>query len=615
MPGFAESSALFRAVLDLPPELRALQGHVDPVFLRYAAARAEALGIGADAVVARSGVIHPDAMLQAYAADLGTGIDLLEETAPEPVEVEEILAGGFLRPGSIGGKDHPVIALGQHTRQLYALLSQQPALAERIKLTSPERLRAFAARASADRRAHAAAFGLLERYPALSAEGAHRALSRSTLLAPLAACAFALYFFPRLTLFAIEALLAGIFIAWAMLRLFACFSGRRSGNATAIRDDALPVYTILVPLHREARVAGDLVRSLSALHYPREKLDVKLILETDDAETIAAVQAIQLDPCFEIVFAPPVGPRTKPKALRAALPFARGEFLVIYDAEDRPHPDQLRMACEKFAAGPPELACVQAKLAVDNIHPGFLTAHFRAEYSGLFEVLLPALARLRLPLPLGGTSNHFRTRVLREVGAWDPHNVTEDADLGIRLARFGHRTDVVNSTTWEEAPARLGAWLPQRTRWMKGFLQTYVVHMRAPGRLLKELGPRGFLAFQLLIGAPVLAALVHPVFVAWLMIDAAFGPLLAPADSVSQWLQKGLVFVTLFSGYLASALLAFTGMRRCGAYASALVLLTIPVYWLFLAAAAWRALWKFIVAPHQWEKTAHGIARRRELIR
>lgn len=591
--------------------MRALRNHVEPVFLRWAASRAETLGIAADAIVRRSGVLHPDSMLGAYAAHLGTGIDLLEDHSEITQSTEEILSSGVLPERAQDGKTLPTVAIsGGNAKVLCERIGKNPALAGRIRITSPERLVAFLKRSNAANLANDAAFGLIERQPSLSA-GTSRFRQYWLVPACIAgAAALAIYAAPKLSLLAIETTLAAIFLAWAALRAFACFTPEDVPTRREIPERELPVYTILIPLYREAGIVPELVNALSALNYPREKLDIKLILEPDDTETARAIGAINLDPCFEVVVAPETGPRTKPKALRAALPFARGEFLVIYDAEDRPHPDQLRDAYARFLEGSEKLACVQARLAIDNAYPSFLTAHFRAEYSGLFDVLLPAIARLQLPVPLGGTSNHFRTGILRAVGGWDPHNVTEDADLGIRLARFGYTTDVVDSTTWEEAPSRLGAWLPQRTRWMKGWLQTYLVHMRDPLLLLRQLGWRGFFAFQLLIGGSVLAALVHPLFFAWLLLDSTFGSLLSPAASPLEWSQKGLAFATLASGYIASAVLAFVGMRRRGAITSTWVLLTIPVYWLLLSAAAWRAVWKLIRAPYQWEKTAHGAVRR-----
>jgi cellulose synthase/poly-beta-1,6-N-acetylglucosamine synthase-like glycosyltransferase len=233
----------------------------------------------------------------------------------------------------------------------------------------------------------------------------------------------------------------------------------------------LPVYTLVIALYREAAVAKRLIEALQKLTYPREKLDVKLVLEPDDHETQSALAEMKLHAPFEIIIAPNVGPRTKPKALNAALPYARGSYIAVYDAEDCPEPDQLRLALEAFAADDARLACVQARLTIDNTSDSWLTRLFTAEYAGLFDVFLPGLAAWRLPLPLGGSSNHFRTAVLRKIGAWDPYNLTEDADLGMRLARLGYRTAVIQSTTYEEAPAHLRSWLHQRTRWFKGWVR------------------------------------------------------------------------------------------------------------------------------------------------
>jgi len=609
--GFAEQSALFREILDLPVELRALRGSLDAVFLRFAATRAETLGISADLVVRRSGVMESDAMLSAYAADLGVEIDELEDTGTGELDAVLIFSTGVLPAGNRHGKTLPtIVAEGENIKRLYNHLEKYPAHRQRFKITSAESLRRFVQRASAEKLAEDAAFGLHQSRAEYSASTGRFNKYILGFLALIAITALSYYFAFKFVFFAIEAALALTFLTWAALRIYACLIPERPTIRKAHSWRDLPVYSVLIPLHREAAVVPDLVAAISALNYPREKLDVKIILEPDDFETIAAVNAINLDPCFEIIVAPGCGPRTKPKALRAALPFVRGEFVVVYDAEDRPHPDQLRDAYSRFLEGDEHLACVQAKLAIDNKRDNFLTAHFRAEYSGLFDVLLPALVRLRLPVPLGGTSNHFRTYPLRDVGGWDPHNVTEDADLGIRLARFGYTTDAVDSTTWEEAPAKPAAWLMQRTRWMKGWIQTYVVHMRDPLLLFEQLGLRGFLAFQLLIGGTVLAALVHPIFAVWLLKDAAFGDLFSQSASSIDVVQRSLIILTLAGGYLASALLALAGLWRRGQFSSAWIVITIPVYWLLLSAAAWRAVWKLLSAPYHWEKTEHGIAAR-----
>ena len=253
----------------------------------------------------------------------------------------------------------------------------------------------------------------------------------------------------------------------------------------------------------------------------RRSFEIKLILEAADAETIAAARALDLPGNVEILVVPDLHPRTKPKALNYALPLARGDYLVIYDAEDRPERDQLRKGIAAFRQGPPNLACVQAKLNLYNADDNWLTRQFTIEYGALFDGLLPALDRLRLPIPLGGTSNHFRVAALKWLMAWDPFNVTEDADLGTRLARSGYRCQVLSSTTFEEAPVRFASWLRQRTRWIKGYMQTWLVHMRQPAKLWRELGPAGFLGFQVMVGGTVLSALVHPWFYALAAFDLA----------------------------------------------------------------------------------------------
>ncbi|NJO54123.1 MAG: glycosyltransferase, partial [Bacteroidales bacterium] len=381
---------------------------------------------------------------------------------------------------------------------------------------------------------------------------------------------------------------------------------RRAPTPPGRTDRDLPRYTIVVPLYREARMVAPLLDALDALDYPREKLDILLVVEGDDAETRHAIAAVGAPPHVKVVVAPAIGPRTKPKALNAALPFARGDYLVVYDAEDRPEPGQLRQAVAAFREGGRALACVQARLAIDNARDGWLTRLFAGEYAGQFDVLLPMVTAHHLPLPLGGTSNHFRLDVLRRVGGWDAFNVTEDADLGIRLARFGWQTGLIASTTWEEAPRRLPAWLKQRTRWFKGWMQTWLVHMRQPRRLLRELGLAGFLAFQLMVGGTVLSALVHPVFALLLALQATTG-LVAAGDGLGAVLS-GLSLATLVFGYLASAALALVGLARRRLSSIGWVVAAQPLYWLLLSAAAWRAAWQLAVDPFHWEKTEHGFA-------
>ena len=270
--------------------------------------------------------------------------------------------------------------------------------------------------------------------------------------------------------------LASVIFAFGLyLRLGALRSLRKPRTRPEPTHFETPVYTVMIALYREAAVATQLVRSMSKLAWPAERLEVFYLCEADDRDTIEALHNISMPPNHRIIEVPPGLPRTKPKALNYGLQFASGAFVVIYDAEDRPHPYQLREAFAGFAAGGPRLACLQAPLIVTNAANGWLSRMFAFEYLVHFRGLLPHLAQERLPLPLGGTSNHFRRQILNLVGGWDPYNVTEDADLGIRLARFGYRCGVLTCGTLEDGPELWKEWLPQRTRWQKGWMVTALV--------------------------------------------------------------------------------------------------------------------------------------------
>ncbi|MEQ1613264.1 MAG: glycosyltransferase family 2 protein, partial [Hyphomicrobiaceae bacterium] len=318
-----------------------------------------------------------------------------------------------------------------------------------------------------------------------------------------------------------------------------------------------------------------------------------------------------LPPFMRIVVVPDCLPRTKPKALNYAMQLARGDFVTVFDAEDVPDPQQLRKAVLAFATGGANVVCVQASLAIHNARASWLTRQFSLEYSALFAGLLPALARFRLPVPLGGTSNHFRRSFLEAAGGWDPHNVTEDADLGIRIARRGGLIATIPSITWEEAPERLRPWTRQRTRWLKGWMQTYLVHMRSPAKLWRELGTVSFLAFQALMGGVLLSCLLHPVFYAWMAWEVWTGEFMsASAGPIEQgmMLLAGFNLVAGFASAMATA--AITAGRARGLSHVPHVLL-MPLYWLLVSFATWRALFQLAHAPHLWEKTEHKARRKR----
>jgi cellulose synthase/poly-beta-1,6-N-acetylglucosamine synthase-like glycosyltransferase len=362
----------------------------------------------------------------------------------------------------------------------------------------------------------------------------------------------------------------------------------------------LPTYTILVPLYREANILPDLAVALAAIVYPRDRLDIVLVVEEDDEETLRAAQATQ----FEIVAVPPAEPRTKPKAANYALQFARGDYLVVYDAEDRPEPDQLLKAVATFRSLPRNVACLQARLNFYNAGHCWLTKMFALDYALWFDVLLPGLDRIGMPMPLGGTSNHFRTAVLRDIGGWDAFNVTEDADIGIRLAQLGYRVAMLDSTTFEEAPVALGAWLRQRSRWLKGYMQTWLVHMRDPMGLMRRTGACGFFAFQLFIGGGIVFALANPLL--WVAMAACtlFQVPLWDDTPAALIPASGLVLNNLLLTWLA-----VIGPRRRGWDELSPYGLTVIVYWAMVSIAGYRGLWQLLTRPFFWEKTVHGVGR------
>lgn len=374
---------------------------------------------------------------------------------------------------------------------------------------------------------------------------------------------------------------------------------------TRLPDAQLPVYSILVPLyHEDFAVVARLVSHLHALDYPKEKLDIKLICEADDEATIDALKAARPPETMEIVRVAPSHPRTKPKACNVALQQIRGECLVIYDAEDAPAPDQLQRAAALFAQSPPDIACLQAPLNYYNRDENLLTQLFSIEYSALFRLLLPALERMGLPIPLGGTSNHMRVDALRQVGGWDAFNVTEDADLGMRLAYFGYRTRLLPSLTLEEAPIGLIGWLKQRTRWIKGYIQTWLVYMRDPRELKIRLGLTGYYGFQFFVGAPALTFLLAPLFWAVFLL----GALGLMPRALPDWLL-GICLVSFFGGVLSHWLFARAVIQLENWKNMSRALLAYPFYWLLHSLAAARALWQLVFRPHYWDKTTHGITR------
>jgi cellulose synthase/poly-beta-1,6-N-acetylglucosamine synthase-like glycosyltransferase len=470
--------------------------------------------------------------------------------------------------------------------------------------------------AFADALSQHAVFDLAELDPAMSARRVftvgQAAIGYALTSAFLAGLALA----PIPTLVALNAAMSVFYLGNFLFKgvLVSVGGGRSADNdeaiaiaARALRDEALPVFTVLVPMYREARMLPMLADALRKLDYPLGKLDIKLVLEADDAETIEVARTLGLEGVFEVIRVPPSLPQTKPKACNFALRFARGEYLVIYDAEDRPEPDQLRKVVATFQRSPPNTACLQCRLNYYNSDENWLTRMFTLDYSLWFDQVLPGLERLGVPIPLGGTSNHFKTAVLRELHAWDPFNVTEDADLGIRLTQKGYRVGVVDSTTFEEASCHAGNFIRQRSRWIKGYMQTFLVHTRRPWHLLRTTGPLGFLGFVFFVGGTALSGLLNPIFWALYLIW-----LTASVLSLDVIFPQVILFLSLFNllaGNGAFIYLSMLAPIRRGWLKLIPYGLTGFAYWFLISIGAYKGLWQLLRNPFYWEKTRHGVSK------
>jgi cellulose synthase/poly-beta-1,6-N-acetylglucosamine synthase-like glycosyltransferase len=597
------------------PELDCVRGLLAEHVVEAAEARAAKLGTGADRVLIANGALDEETYLRALADQLGVPFEPLDDVARAqcPLADERLIEAAAQGMVPLVIADELCLAVAPRAgaaRRIAAMINDNPAQARHFRFTTQERLNRFALRCAGTAIAARASDGLKKLWPNLSAAPPRR---RGNIV-PVALLGLALLAAATLatdaTIDVFEIILAGLFLAWLGLRLAgALVDWVPRERSPELSDDRLPTYTVIAALYREASSVNGLLSAIERLDYPPEKLDVIIAVEADDRETRAALDACTSHLPVTVIPVPAFGPRTKPKALNVALPFARGSFTVIYDAEDRPEANQLRRALQAFGGGGDRLACVQAQLCIDNTADSLLARLYTAEYAGQFDVFLPGIAALHLPLPLGGSSNHFRTEILREVGGWDAYNVTEDADLGLRLARFGYRSGVISSTTYEEAPAKIGPWLRQRTRWFKGWMQTWLVHMREPRRLLGDLGFIGFVSFQLIVGGNALAALVHPLFLGSLIYSVASGAPMWRGGSLAITVLATLYGTSVVIGYLTSAFLGWLGLMRRGLLSTAWVLLLTPLHWLLLSLAAWRAFYQLIVAPYAWEKTEHGLAK------
>ncbi len=440
-----------------------------------------------------------------------------------------------------------------------------------------------------------AANGLADRSPRLSARDGLTSAQKICGVISLVSLVYLTLQAPQIVYWGAYIFFA-IMIVWRACLVTIALRSQSSTPRQMLPDTALPSYSVLVALYDEAPSVPGLISALTRLSYPTHRLDIHLLLEESDTATLAALEALTIPGHVHIHRLAAGTPQTKPRALNYGLEFCAGDYVTIFDAEDRPHPDQLRCAATRFKASSPEVACLQAPLTAHNSSESWIASQWGLEYDIQFGLLLPALARSGCPIPLGGTSNHFRRDALEAAGGWDAWNVTEDADLGLRLARMGKRVGVISPPTLEEAPETFQVWMAQRSRWIKGFIQSWLVLMRTPLQSLREIGIMGWLAMQLTLGGAILSAMLAGPMAIWLSLCVFLPDLELGAAGIA----------LLLSGYGVNVLAAFVSPNIAGAERLKTVA-TLPLYWPLLSIATVRALYGLARTPHFWAKTPHGL--------
>jgi glycosyltransferase XagB len=564
-------------------------------------------------ILAASGVVPTATLTKARARQLG--VDTLR-AADEPVPLLSPHEARTWRAVALNGSSKErAVAVADPTDDLLASLAARLAGPVEPRLCDEGTIDELLIRVYANVDAEEVTRSLREEAPDLSAY--RSTLSRAQILVACvltSGLAIGLLVELGLTATVLVVLATAFFVLSTGFRLYAARQGSRPGATieppgdalAAIDERTLPVYTILLPLYKEKPATiGDLFDALSHIDYPKHKLDGLLLIEADDDSTREAIEEVGRPAWIRVLPLPPGLPRTKPRAMAIGLRYARGSFVTVYDAEDKPDPTQLKKAVWVLERADESLACLQAKLDYYNPRQNLLTRWFTLEYDAWFNIFLPGLHRIGAPIPLGGTSNHFRRAALDACLAWDPYNVTEDADLGLRLARLGLTTAMLESTTAEEANSRIPNWLRQRSRWSKGFMQTLLVHTRRPLTLFRELGVKGALGFLLTVGGTVATALLSPIFwtllVLWIYTQPAW---------VAELFPGPIYYLASLSLLLGNFLLVFLSL--CVAVSrghddlAPHALLT-PLYWVLMSVATYIALVELIVRPYHWHKTEHGL--------
>jgi cellulose synthase/poly-beta-1,6-N-acetylglucosamine synthase-like glycosyltransferase len=467
----------------------------------------------------------------------------------------------------------------------------------------------------AQMRLHASTSGLADRAPLLSARNLITKRQRNALLGFLILLAVGAVLNVRMTVIVLVGCATLSYLVAVIYRAYLFIRSSKLGameivtdeEALLVPDSELPLYTVMIPAYREASVITKLINNLIELEYPTNRLEVLILVEEDDEETLDALRTAHPPEHFRMVVVPPAEPRTKPKALNFGLTMARGDIIAVYDVEDAPDVLQLRRAAVALARYGPDVGCLQAKLLYNNALQNTITRWFTIEYSMWFSFFLPGLSSLNAPIPLGGTSNHFRRSALRELGGWDPYNVTEDCDLGIRMFREHYQIKVLESTTLEEANSDFVNWAKQRSRWYKGYLQTFLIELRSPLTLVREIRLRGLLHLCAFVGGTPILAVLNPLFWAFTVIWFVAQP-----EALKQIFPAPVYYVGLilwaFGNFLLWYLTVLTA-RHTRDEGLVLAAVLVPVYWVMMSIAAMKAIWQLVITPSFWEKTTHGLHR------
>lgn len=568
-------------------------------------------------VLVHAGLLTEDQVASTLADQLRLPVADVSRLSPDPGALALI-------PEPLARR-HRFVPIGIHEHVLYLAMSEpldDDALAElrehtklpiRTLLASRPAIERLLHRTYAERYVRVATAELLNRSPDESASRVLTWPQRAVFLALAVVFVVFLLHHPIATIVGFNIVTTVFYVSFSLYKFKLIYDALghqfelpvSEEEMAALDERTLPVFTILIPLYREATVAPKLVNSIAQLDYPRARLDVKLITEEDDEETRTVLEAMNLPPHFKIITVPDAQPKTKPKACNYALLSAEGKYVVIYDAEDQPEPDQLKKVVVAFAKAEERIVCIQCKLNYYNRNQNLLTRWFTIEYSSWFDLFMPGLDASDSPIPLGGTSNHLDREKLIELGAWDPFNVTEDADLGIRLHKAGYKTAIVDSTTFEEANSDLYNWIRQRSRWVKGYIQTWLVHMRHPIRLGRQMGWRSWWSFQLVVAGTFFGFLLNPIYwvltTLWIATHAGF---------IRQLFPSFVYFAAAFGLYIGNFVFTYVnvaGTMRRGFPELVKYALLSPLYWALMSVGAYKGFLQLFYRPFYWEKTVHGL--------